>query len=66
MNFDNFDKGRLEEARKLLWKVYEYNYGDPSCRREVNRLATIIGKLDELMNLKGEPHVRQKSGSPCR
>lgn len=61
MSFDEYDKGRLEEARKLLRKVYEYNYGDPSCRREADRLATIIGKLDVILNWKGEKRVRQKS-----
>ena len=52
MNFDEFDKKKIEETRQILWKVYECNYGDPSVKRETDRLATIIRKIDELLNIR--------------
>lgn len=53
MAFDEFDKRRIASAREMLWKVFEFNYGDPSMRKEVDRLGTIIGKIDQLLNMKG-------------
>lgn len=53
--FDRYDTIHLEEARELLNKVYEYNWGDPHNRSGVNRLGTIIAKLDYLITTKGEP-----------
>lgn len=49
MPFDEYDKDRLEEARRTLLKVYEYNYGDPGMRKEIARLRTIISKLNFLL-----------------
>ena len=43
--FDEYDLKKLQEARKMLTKVYEYNYGDPAMRAECNRLFTIIKKI---------------------
>lgn len=52
--FDRYDTIHLEEARELLYAVYEYNFGDTHNRSGVNRLATIIAKLDYLIDTKGE------------
>ena len=49
MPFDEYDKNKLIEAKKLLVKVYEFNYGSPRMHKEVNRLETIINKLDFLL-----------------
>ena len=49
--FDTYDQDQLEKAKQLLIKLYEYNYGTPSMRQEVNRLETIIKKLEVLQNL---------------
>lgn len=48
MYFGEYDMNLLEEAKKLLIKVYEYNYGEPSMKSRVNRLETIISKIDIL------------------
>lgn len=48
MYFGNYDMGLLQEAKKLLLKVYEYNYGEPSMRSKVKRLETIISKIEVL------------------
>lgn len=46
-----YDLKLLVEARQLIWKVYEYHYGDSQMRKQVSRLETIINKIDELKNL---------------
>ena len=46
MYFGKYDMNLLEEAKKLLLKVYEYNYGEPSMRSKVKRLETIISKIE--------------------
>lgn len=48
MYFGNYDMGLLQEAKKLLLEVYEYNYGEPSMRSKVKRLETIISKIEVL------------------
>lgn len=48
MYFGEYDMDLLEQARKLLIKVYEYNYGEPSMRGKVKRLETIISKIEIL------------------
>lgn len=53
--FDRYDTIRLEKARELLNDVLDYNWGDPHNRDGVNRLTTIISKLDYLIDTKGEP-----------
>ena len=45
MAFGEYDLNKLEKARKLITEVYEFNYGDPSCKKETNRLFTILKKL---------------------
>lgn len=57
MAFDEYDTEMIKLSRKVLFMVYEQNFGDPSLRCEIDRLATIIGKIDQLMNLKGETHA---------
>ena len=47
---DNYDKEKLEEARQLIMDVYEYHYGDSYMKSEINRLETIITKIDYLLN----------------
>ena len=49
-DFDKYDHDLLEKARRLIMKVYEYNYGDPKMKSKVKRLETIINKLEELLN----------------
>lgn len=52
--FCPYDDAKLKEAKRLLLEVYEYYYGDPAWKRQVNRLETIIQKLEELENIKRE------------
>ena len=47
----DYDLARIEEAKKLLTKVYEYYYGSTPFRPHVKRLETILKKLEELKNL---------------
>lgn len=49
--FDEYDQERLQEAKNLLLKVYEYNYGTPGMSGKIKRLETILGKLETLQNL---------------
>lgn len=49
--FDRFDQNRLQDAKELLIKVLEYNYGAPGMRQKVSRLDTIIKKLEILQNM---------------
>lgn len=49
-DFVEYDHNLLEKARRLLIKVYEYNFGDPKMKSKVKRLETIIKKLEELLN----------------
>ena len=53
-HFEQYDRERLEEARQLLCKVYEYYYGDPKTKCKAKRLCTIIRKLDSLLKIDGE------------
>ena len=46
-----YDLELLEKARKLLFQVYEYHYGDSNMRKEIRRLETIINKIDSLKNV---------------
>ena len=52
--FSPYDDDKLEEAKRLLTEVHEYHYGDPRYKRQVNRLGTIIKKMEELENIKRE------------
>lgn len=49
--FDRMDQNRLQEAKELLIKVLEYNYGAPGMRQKIGRLDTIIKKLEILQNM---------------
>ena len=49
--FTQYDHDQMEKAKQLLIKVYEYHFGVSSMRKEVNRLETIITKLEALQNL---------------
>ena len=53
-HFEQYDRERLEEARQLLLKVYEYYYGDSKTKSKTKRLWTIIRKLDSLLKIDGE------------
>lgn len=44
-----YDKEKLQEAKKLIEKVYEYHYGDSYMQKEIKRLETIIAKIDYLI-----------------
>lgn len=59
VDFDRYDTQKLEEARKILNKVYEYNY-DHS--RKETLLLTVINKLDRLIadfgEREGDPESR--------
>ena len=47
--FNEYDFEQFEKARKHLMEVLNYHYGDSYMRSEVNRLETIIKKLDYLI-----------------
>lgn len=47
--FDEYDKIKLEKAKKLIVEVYEYNYGAPHSSKETQKLETIIKKLDAII-----------------
>lgn len=49
---DEYDKRMLKEARDTIYAVYEFHYGDSYMRSEVQRLETIINKIDFLLDLK--------------
>ena len=41
---------KLKAARRLIEEEYVYHYGDPALKSEINRLETILAKLDYLIN----------------
>ena len=45
----NYDQKLLQEAKDKVKAVYEYHYGAPNARPVVNRLETIISKIDALL-----------------
>lgn len=51
-SFDELDQERLQKAKDLLLKVYEFNYGTPGMSGKIKRLETILAKLETLQNLK--------------
>ena len=51
MGYSEYDLQKLRAAKKELMQVYEYNYGNPAMKKEVNRLETIIGKITYLENI---------------
>lgn len=50
-SFDELDQERLQKAKNLLLKVYEFNYGTPGMSSKIKRLETILAKLETLQNL---------------
>lgn len=46
-----YDLELLREARELIFKVYEYHYGDSKMRKEICRLETILNKIESLKNI---------------
>lgn len=48
---EEYDLHLLDQAKKLILKVYEYHYGDSYMRKELGRLEAIITKLEELQNI---------------
>jgi hypothetical protein len=51
---EEYDREKLREARKLVLQVFEYYYGDYGSYRLSNRLATILGKIDDLLKMDTE------------
>ena len=49
--FDNYDMEKLAKAKRLLMEVLEYNEGGTRMKRKVDRLTTIIIKLEVLENM---------------
>lgn len=50
IHLTEYDLVQLKKARKEINQIYEYHYGDSRMRKELNRLETIIEKLDYLIN----------------
>lgn len=50
--FDDYDNEKLIKAKQLLIEVYNFNYATPNGRKSINRLETIISKLNALINSK--------------
>ncbi len=49
MFFDEYDMRQLKEAKNLITKVYESNYGVPYMGYKIKKLETIIEKINKLM-----------------
>ena len=49
MFFDEYDRNKLERAKKLITEVYEFNYGAPRSSKETKKLETIIRKIDSIL-----------------
>lgn len=47
--FDEYDRNKLERAKKLITEVYESNYGSPRSSKETKKLETIIQKIDSIL-----------------
>ena len=45
-----YDRDKLKNARRDILSVYEYHFGDSYMRSEIQRLETIIRKIDHLLN----------------
>lgn len=48
--FDQYDVDRMEEAKQLLMRIYDYHFGDSKMRNEIKRLETIIEKIQYLQD----------------
>lgn len=53
---DAYDKEKLEKARDLIQRVYEYHYGDSYMTSETKRLETILSKLEYLIEKATKTH----------
>ena len=51
---EEFDLNELILAKEKIQKVYEYYYGDCTCKSEVSRLETILKKLNQLITREEE------------
>lgn len=51
MKLSEYDINKLDDAKKIIQSVYEYNYGSPKCKTHIKRLETILKKLNELIEL---------------
>ncbi len=47
--FDEYYQLKLQEAKRLITEVYEFNYGAPRMSRKIKKLETIIKKINDLM-----------------
>lgn len=50
-DFDEYDRRQLQEARKILLRVYEANYKATGMFAKEGRLETILAKLDSLLDV---------------
>ncbi len=50
-NLSEYDKRKLQDARDIILKVYEYHSGDSYMRKETKRLETLISKIDVLIQM---------------
>ncbi len=48
-HLEEYDVLKLKEAKTKIQKIYEYHYGDSYMRKELNRLETILNKIDFLI-----------------
>lgn len=49
---EEYDREKLQEARNLVLKVFEYYYGRNGDYQLSNRLATILRKIDFVLEEK--------------
>lgn len=75
--FGEYDLEQLEKAKNHLMKVYEYHYGDSKMKSQLNRLETIIIKLEYLqdnaprrqrrcVNCGNNIRTKEENGIVCR
>ncbi len=50
-SLEPYDIHKLKLAKDTVQKVYEYHYGDSYMRKEVDRLYTIVKKLEEIIEI---------------
>lgn len=53
-DFDEYDELQFAKAKDILNRIYEYHYGDSYMRGKLNRLNTIITKIEQLVSKIGE------------
>jgi hypothetical protein len=53
-DFDEYDEMQFSKAKDILNRIYEYHYGDSHMRGKLNRLYTIITKIEQLEAKIGE------------